>query len=37
VDNEASAQMARIEARGRRRPIGREEVLVEVGDNNVPF
>ncbi len=32
-----SAQMARIEARGRRRPIAREEVLVEVGDNNVPF
>jgi len=32
-----SAQMARIEARGRRRPIVREEVLVEVGDNNVPF
>src|SRR2546422_7736491 len=32
-----SAQMARIEPRGRRRPIAREEVLVEVGDNNVPF
>src|SRR2546422_1911244 len=32
-----SAQMARIEARGRRRPIARGEVVVEVGDNNVPF
>src|SRR2546425_13076197 len=29
--------MARIATRGRRRPIAREEVLVEVGDNNVPF
>ena len=32
-----SAQIARIAARGRRRPIARGEVLVEVGDRNVPF
>ena len=32
-----SAQMARIAARGRRRPIARGEVLVEVGDHDVPF
>jgi thioredoxin reductase (NADPH) len=32
-----SAQMARIAARGRRRPIARGEVLVEVGDRDVPF
>ena len=32
-----SAQMSRIEARGRRRPITRGEVLVEVGDHDVPF
>jgi thioredoxin reductase (NADPH) len=31
------AQMARIAARGRRRPIARGEVLVEVGDKDVPF
>ncbi len=31
------AQMARIAARGRRRAIARGEVLVEVGDSNVPF
>src|SRR3989454_2363546 len=29
--------MARIATRGRRRPIARGEVLVEVGDNDVPF
>ena len=29
--------MARIAARGRRRPIARGEVLVEVGDKDVPF
>jgi thioredoxin reductase (NADPH) len=29
--------MARIAARGRRRPIARGEVLVEVGDHDVPF
>lgn len=32
-----SAQITRIAARGRRRPVARGEVLVEVGDNNVPF
>ena len=32
-----SAHMARIAARGRRRPIARGEVLVEVGDHDVPF
>ena len=32
-----STQMARIAARGRRRPIARGEVLVEVGDHDVPF
>jgi thioredoxin reductase (NADPH) len=32
-----SAQIARIAARGRRRPIARGEVLVEVGDKDVPF
>ena len=32
-----SAQMARVAARGRRRPIARGEVLVDVGDQNVPF
>jgi thioredoxin reductase (NADPH) len=32
-----SAQMARIAARGRRRSIARGEVLVEVGDKDVPF
>jgi thioredoxin reductase (NADPH) len=32
-----SAQMARIAARGRRRTIARGEVLVEVGDKDVPF
>ena len=32
-----SKQMARIATRGRRRPIARGEVLVEVGDNDVPF
>jgi len=31
------AQMARIAARGRRRPIARGEVLVDVGDHDVPF
>src|SRR3989449_1962041 len=31
------AQMARIAARGRRRAIARGEVLVEVGDHDVPF
>src|SRR5260221_1741590 len=29
--------MARIAARGRRRPIARGDVLVDVGDQNVPF
>ena len=32
-----SAQMARIGARGRRRPITRGEILVDVGDHDVPF
>src|ERR1700730_15424107 len=32
-----SAQIARISARGRRRTIARGEVLVEVGDKDVPF
>jgi thioredoxin reductase (NADPH) len=32
-----SAQMARIAGRGRRRPIARGEVLVDVGDRDVPF
>ena len=32
-----SAQMARVGARGRRRPIARGDVLVDVGDQNVPF
>jgi thioredoxin reductase (NADPH) len=32
-----SAQMARIAARGRRRSIARGEVLVEVGEKDVPF
>jgi thioredoxin reductase (NADPH) len=32
-----SAQIARIAARGRRRTVARGEVLVEVGDKNVPF
>jgi thioredoxin reductase (NADPH) len=32
-----SAQMARIAARGRRRPIARREVLVQFGDHDVPF
>src|ERR1700680_1440475 len=32
-----SAQIARIAARGRRRTIARGEVLVEVGDRDVPF
>src|SRR6202049_1485815 len=32
-----SAQMARIAARGRRRTIARGEVLVDVGDKDVPF
>ena len=32
-----SAQIARIAARGRRRRIARGEVLVEVGDTDVPF
>src|SRR3979409_1616361 len=32
-----SAQTARIAARGRRRSIARGEVLVEVGDRDVPF
>ena len=32
-----NAQMARIAARGRRRTIARGEVLVEVGDKDVPF
>ena len=32
-----STQIARIATRGRRRPIARGEVLVEVGDNDVPF
>ena len=31
------AQIARIAAHGRRRPIARGEVLVEVGDKAVPF
>jgi thioredoxin reductase (NADPH) len=32
-----SAQIARIAARGRRRAVARGEVLVEVGDKDVPF
>jgi thioredoxin reductase (NADPH) len=32
-----SAQMGRIATRGRRRPIARGEVLVDVGDHDVPF
>ena len=32
-----STQIARIATLGRRRPIARGEVLVEVGDNDVPF
>ncbi len=32
-----SAQMARVAARGRRRPIASGDVLVDVGDQNVPF
>jgi thioredoxin reductase (NADPH) len=32
-----SAQMARVAARGRRRTVARGEVLVEVGDKDVPF
>src|SRR5260370_16698256 len=32
-----SAQIARIAARGRRRTIARGEMLVEVGDKDVPF
>jgi thioredoxin reductase (NADPH) len=32
-----SAQMARIATRGRRRAIARGEVLVDVGDHDVPF
>jgi len=32
-----SAQMARVAARGRRRPIARGDVLVDAGDQNVPF
>jgi thioredoxin reductase (NADPH) len=32
-----AAQIARIEAHGRRRPIARGDVLVEVGDKAVPF
>ena len=32
-----AAQIARIAAHGRRRPIARGEVLVEVGDKVVPF
>ncbi len=32
-----SAQMTRVTARGRRRPIARGDVLVDVGDQNVPF
>ena len=31
------AQVARIAARGRRRPVARDEVLVEPGDKAVPF
>jgi thioredoxin reductase (NADPH) len=31
------AQIARIAARGRRRPVARDEILVEVGDSDVPF
>ena len=33
----SAAQIARIEAHGRRRPITRGEVLIEVGDKVVPF
>jgi len=32
-----SAQIARVAARGRRRPIAGDEILVEVGDKDVPF
>src|ERR1700676_623860 len=32
-----SAQIARIVARGRRRTVARGEVLVQIGDKNVPF
>ena len=32
-----SAQIARVAARGRRRPIALDEILVEVGDRDVPF
>jgi thioredoxin reductase (NADPH) len=32
-----SAQIARIAARGRRRPVARDEILVEVGAKDVPF
>ena len=32
-----SAQIARVVARGRRRPIAGDEILVEVGDKEVPF
>jgi thioredoxin reductase (NADPH) len=32
-----SAQIARVAARGRRRPVTRDEILVEVGDKDVPF
>src|SRR5438045_1703094 len=32
-----AAQMARIAAHGRRRAISQGEVLVEVGDQNLPF
>ena len=32
-----SAQIARVAARGRRRAVTRDEILVEVGDKEVPF
>jgi thioredoxin reductase (NADPH) len=32
-----SAQIARVAARGRRRPVTRDEILVQVGDKDVPF
>ena len=32
-----AAQLARIETHGRRRPITAGEILIEVGDNDVPF
>jgi thioredoxin reductase (NADPH) len=32
-----SAQIARVAARGRRRPIAGDQILVEVGDKDVPF